>query len=118
MSIRYSIVALILAIVSAGTVYELKYWVHEREGDLRRLERTVRDEQWRIRTLEADLAFLTRPERLALQAPQLGMVPVTPKALARLEELPRIDQIPVASMGAITSASIGGIMLPVPRPAR
>ncbi|MDX6752058.1 hypothetical protein SH611_19815 [Geminicoccaceae bacterium 1502E] len=114
MSARYSIAALALAVAAAGTVYQLKYWVREREGSLWRLRGAVQEEVWRIRTLEADLAFLTRPERLALQAPQLGMVPVTPKALARLEDIPRVDEIPVAGIGGVTPVNA----VPVPRPAR
>lgn len=115
MSVRYSIAALALAIAAAGTVYQLKYAVRDLERSLARLERQVDDETWRIRTLEADLAFLTRPERLALQAPQLGLVPVTPSAFARIEDIPRQDEIPVASAetGVLPASA-----MPVPRPAR
>ncbi len=79
------------ALAVAMAVFELKRVVRERERELARLERAIAQERDRIRTLRADLAWLTRPERLTTQAGQLGLEP------ARVERFVRVDELPDAT---------------------
>ncbi len=73
MSSRAAIALGAAALCAAMAVFELKRVVHERERELAALERAIAEERARIRTLRADLAWLTRPERIATQARQLGL---------------------------------------------
>lgn len=76
------------ALLVAMAVFELKRVVRERERELAALERAIDAERARIRTLRADLAWLTRPERIAAQARQLGLEPARVERLVRAEDLP------------------------------
>lgn len=76
------------ALCVAMAVFELKRVVHERERELAALERAIAEEKARIRTLRADLAWLTRPERIATQARQLGLEPARIDRMVRVEDLP------------------------------
>lgn len=76
------------ALVAAMAVFELKRVVRERERELAALERAIAEERARIRTLRADLAWLTRPERIATQARQLGLEPARIDRIVRTEDLP------------------------------
>lgn len=88
MSLKPAIVVGAAALVLAMAVFELKLAVHERERELARLQRAIAEERARIRTLRADLAWLTRPERIATQARQLGLEPARIDRLVRVRDLP------------------------------
>ncbi len=88
MSSRAAIALGAAALCAAMAVFELKRVVRERERELAALDRAIAEERDRIRTLRADLAWLTRPERIATQARQLGLEPARIDRLVRAEDLP------------------------------
>lgn len=88
MSPRPAILVGALAVLVAMAVFQLKLVVRERERELARIARAIQEERSRIRTLEADWAWLTRPERVTAQARQLGLEPVRADRLARVADLP------------------------------
>lgn len=80
---RYVPVLTLVIVVAATTLFQLKYAVVAAEREISRIEQEIEAERWRLRTLEADWAYLARSERLAEQARALGMAPLT---LARVIE--------------------------------
>ncbi|HMR31608.1 MAG TPA: hypothetical protein PKA13_10555 [Geminicoccaceae bacterium] len=75
MTPRHIAVAMTLILLAAAAVFHLSYLVVDLERQLAGLQREIEDEGWRLRTSRADLAYLTRPSRLARQAEQLGLKP-------------------------------------------
>ena len=73
--LRYTIAAVLLTLLAAWATYHLKYAVRDREIELAQLRAQVETDRKALQLQRADLAYLTRPERLVLQAGQLGMVP-------------------------------------------
>jgi hypothetical protein len=81
---------------AASATFLLKYQVRDLERDLAELHDAIEEEQWRHQTLRADLAFLTRPGRIAMQAEQLGMVPARADRVATVASIARDDQLQLA----------------------
>lgn len=77
-----------VVLVVAMAVFQLKFVVRERERELAVTRRAIEEERWRIRTLHADWAWLTRPERIVAQARQLGLEPMRSDLLVRVADLP------------------------------
>lgn len=75
----------LLAVVAAVFVFQLKGTVREVERELAQTRRAIDEANWRRQSLEADFAYLTRPERLAMQAQGLDMVPGTSRELVTAE---------------------------------
>lgn len=88
MRLRPTIALAGVVLVVAMAVFQLKFVVRERERELAAIRRAIQEEQWRIRTLHADWAWLTRPERLVAQASQLGLEPIRSDLLVRVADLP------------------------------
>jgi hypothetical protein len=86
-----------LALAGAAAVFEIKGTVREVERELQRTERAIDDAHWRLQTLKADYAYLTRPERLAVQAEQLGMVPGTSARLVAVHAIAKDTQLAFAA---------------------
>ena len=82
-----TIVTLGLAVAAAVLVFELKSTVRDVERELASVQRQLEEGHWRLQKLRADHAFLTRPERLAMQAEQLGLVPGTAREMALVETI-------------------------------
>ncbi|GAB4181334.1 MAG: hypothetical protein OHK0024_20230 [Thalassobaculales bacterium] len=59
------LVWLVLAAVTGGAVFHVKFQVAEREGELKRLNREIVQHQEAIHVLQAEWSYLNRPERLA-----------------------------------------------------
>jgi len=95
------------ALGAAALVFQLKGTVRELERELARTERTIEEARWRLQTLKADHAFLARPERLALQAAQLGMVPATASRLVAVQAIAhgQPQQEPAAKVVAVVLPS-------------
>ena len=75
-SLRYSIAAALLTLLAAWATYHLKYEVRDREmraGPPAR--RSWQHEREALQVARVDLDYLTRPDRLVVQAGELGMVP-------------------------------------------
>jgi hypothetical protein len=87
MSLRRLLVAIVIVVLAAAALLQLKYAVVRLERERDELRARIEDERWLLRTRHADLAYLTRPDRLAAQAAQLGLRP------ARAQQIVRVEQI-------------------------
>ena len=74
-SLRYSIAAALLTLLAAWAVYHLKYEVRDREMELGRLRAQLAYEREAFQVARVDLDYLTRPDRIVVQAGELGMIP-------------------------------------------
>lgn len=73
--LRYSIAAALLTLLAAWATYHLKYAVRDREMELGELRFRLEQERAKLQLARIDLDYLTRPDRLVVLAPELGMVP-------------------------------------------
>ena len=91
----------LLALVLAASVMALALWAYrenyrtqEAAREMARVEREIEREREALAVLDAEWAYLNRPERLRdlarLNDERLRLVPLTAEALVRL------DQVPVA----------------------
>jgi hypothetical protein len=78
----------VLLLGTAWATFHLKYKVVQLENHARDLERQIVASVDEIRTLEADLALRTHPDRMVAVAPKLGMVPVNVMSLASVGDMP------------------------------
>ncbi len=82
-------VFLILASLCAVGTYVLKHQVQQREEALRSAHRSIVHAQEELHVLKAEWSYLNQPERLAsLAETHLGLAPLSPEQLVRLEDLP------------------------------
>jgi hypothetical protein len=103
-SLRYLITAAALSLGAAGATFHLKYAVRELEHELAGVRADIVRESWAAQAAQADLEYLTRPDRLAMQAAQLGLRPARGTNLARVEAIPRAqDQ---ARAGLVLTATL------------
>jgi len=79
-----------------GLVSVIKYAVVRGKSELSRLEEAIEAERWQLRTLEADWAYLTRPDRLRRQAAKLDMRPATVARIVEPEQIGRMRQLELA----------------------
>jgi hypothetical protein len=86
-SLRYLVTAVCLSLGAAGATFHLKHEVRSLERDLVKTRALIARERWAMQSLRADLAYLTRPERLVMQVGQLGMVPARGSRLARIDQI-------------------------------
>lgn len=84
---RYVPVLLVLILVAATGLFRVKYAVVSAEGEIRRIEREIEAERWRLRTLEADWAYLARADPLTAQAKALGMQPLRLGRVVQAEQI-------------------------------
>jgi hypothetical protein len=92
-SLGYLISSMVLAVGAAAATFQLKYAVRDLEHELAATRARIEREGWAIQGARADLEYLTRPDRIALQAEQLGMVAARGGRLARASQLPDWDQL-------------------------
>ena len=88
MRLPYVLAAISVSLVAAGATYRLKNAVRGLDQELVRLHRQIDTERWALRSTRADLAYLTRPERLVPQAQQLGLVPARGAQIVALAAIP------------------------------
>lgn len=74
MKARFAFVLILLCVASGASVFELKNSVASMQKQLNRVNVDIAEEHRLIRTLEADWAHVTRPERLVQLAREVGMV--------------------------------------------
>jgi hypothetical protein len=84
---RYVPILTILLILAATSLFNVKYAVVAAESEISRTLQEIEAERWRLRTLEADWAYLVRAERLASQARALGMAPATPERVVEAKQI-------------------------------
>ena len=85
-------IIILTAIVLAGlgtTLYQIKTGIDERQAELRRLQAEIATTQRDIAVLEAEWAFLSRPDRVMnLSASLLDMEPISRDRILPLEAIP------------------------------
>ena len=79
---------LVLLFVTAAATFQLKYSVVQLERRIDRVSTRIADTAQDIRTLQADITFRTRPERIVPLAAKLGMVPLDVGRMTTLAQLP------------------------------
>ena len=108
MSLRYGIAAALLTLLAAWATYHLKYAVRGYEIELARLRSQLETERSALQVARVDLDYLTRPDRLVVQAAELGMIPgrgariVDPARIvpAQQLELARVPLVALLPSGA------------------
>lgn len=85
-------IIILTAIVLASlgtTLYQVKTGIDERQAELRRLQAEIVTTQRDIAVLEAEWAFLSRPDRVMnLSASLLDMEPISRDRILPLEAIP------------------------------
>jgi cell division protein FtsL len=104
-----NVLAVLLLIAAAATVYKIKYEATWQAVEVERLNRQIERERVSINILNAEWAHLTRPDRIQnLAEKHLDLKPADPHQRIALIDLPmrppRVDSI------ADTIASLGGEM--------
>ncbi|MBM3545842.1 MAG: hypothetical protein FJX54_02720 [Alphaproteobacteria bacterium] len=93
---RSTLFWLVCAVLIGCGLYQLKYEVQAKEERLVRLNRQIQAEQEAIHVLNAEWAFLNRPDRLAdLANRHLEMTPVAPAQFGKVAAIPERSLIPV-----------------------
>ena len=85
-------IIILTAVVLASlgtTLYQVKTGIDERQAELRRLQADIATTQRDIAVLEAEWAFLSRPDRVMnLSASLLDMKPISPDRILPLDAIP------------------------------
>ena len=85
-------IIIITAVVLASlgtTLYQVKTGIDERQAELRRLQANIAITQRNIAVLEAEWAFLSRPDRVMnLSTSLLGMKPISRDRILPLDAIP------------------------------
>lgn len=97
-SLGYLATAVLLSVGAAVATFQLKYAVRNVEGELATVRGQIAREREMVQAARADLAYLTRPDRLVMQAAQLGMVPARGERLLAAKQLPGWDQLQWAQL--------------------
>ena len=80
--------AVVLASLGS-TLYQVKTGIDERQAELRRLQAEIETIQRDIAVLEAEWAFLSRPDRvMSLSASLLDMTPISRDRILPLDAIP------------------------------
>ena len=108
LNLRYLIGAALLSVGAAAATFQLKHAVRSLERELDQVHAQIAQERWALQSGRADLAYLTRPERLVMQAEQLGMVPVRGSRLMMAGQLPTHDQIQLAGTPPVAATLPSG----------
>lgn len=96
MSWRLTIFTGMAALACAVVVFEFKGTVRTIDRQIVSTNREIEQQRWRLQTLRADYAYLTRPERLAMQAAQLGMVPASTRQMTQVTSIAFDSQVAFA----------------------
>lgn len=107
MNLRYLLTAVILSLGAAAATFELKYSVRNLEHELASVRKEIARERWAVQNARADLAYLTRPERLVQQAGQLNMEPARGTRLVQVDQIPPWQQVQLAGMPVPTTLPSG-----------
>jgi hypothetical protein len=107
-SLGYLVSSVLLAVGAAAATFQLKYEVRDLERDLAAVKARIEQEQWALQAARADLAYLTRPDRLVLQARQLDLVPARGGRLVSASQLPDWEQLQWAKAPMLAVLPSGG----------
>ena len=84
------IILTVVVLASLGTtLYQVKTGIDERQAELRHLQANIAKTQRDIAVLEAEWAFLSRPDRVInLSTSLLGMKPISRDRILPLDAIP------------------------------
>lgn len=103
---RSTLLWLIAAIFVGCGLYQLKYEVQGKEERLARLNRQIQQEQEAIHVLNAEWAFLNRPDRLAdLANRHLELSQVAPAQFGKVAAIPEKSLVPVVAEAEAPAAA-------------
>ena len=86
---RLSLPCFIGAAGAAAFLFVVAHQAQQRERELDRLSRAIRDQREAVVVLEAEWAYLNRLERLQqLGSRHLDLAPMTPDRMVRMQDLP------------------------------
>ena len=121
-SLGYLVTAACMTLGAAAATFHLKHAVRDLEHSLTVTTAQIAAERWAVQSTRADLAYLTRPERIVLQAGQLGMIPARGGRLVQADQILTHRQLEFATaqMPAVlpSGAEVSRRGKPVPQPLR
>jgi cell division protein FtsL len=92
------------AVVAAVALYAIKQQTRVVAATVTQLERAVAQQEVEMVVLKAELANLTRPDRIArLARTHLGMKPISPAQLGRIADLPWREGVVAAKASTAVS---------------
>ena len=84
-----TLLCLLVAVAGGGLMFTVAHEAQQRERELTRLNREIREARESIAVLEAEWAYLNQLDRLQrLAVRHLGLVPLTPDRVVDFEDLP------------------------------
>ena len=92
-SMGYLATSVLLSVGAAVATFQLKYAVRNVEGELGKVQAQIARERGDLQSARADLEYLTRPDRLVMQAAQLGMVSTRGGRLLTAAQIPGWDEL-------------------------
>jgi hypothetical protein len=111
--------------LSALAVMGLAFWAYQEnyrtqaaQRDLGQINREIGDLRQRLAILNAEWAYLNRPERLAeltdINFDRLGLLPFAPEQFATVDQVafPALDAIPLMSPTDVALYGVDGEQLP------
>lgn len=108
-------------LLAAAAVYRLNFTVDSLERELRDTRERIELARADLRGLEASFAYLTRPDRLARLAAELGMVPVSSDRVVDIDRIGTARELELAGWPVPVRLPSGGALelrLRPPVPAR
>ena len=102
------LVALTAAALSAFGMFHIKYTVRDLEKRLAATERSISEEEKLMRTRKADLALLTRPQRLADNAAALGLKPAQGTRVVAADQIGYRSWVDLSSQTFAITLPAGG----------
>lgn len=117
------IVAGVILVAAAAFLYQIKFDVQQMEQDLAATHDEILRHQEALHVLQADWAYLTRPERIATLAERhLGFQPMTPEKVIDVDNLPLRQDLGPALANYYQNQAPGAMALlagaPLRKPAR
>ena len=102
---RIIILAAVVLAILGTTLYQVKTGIDERQAELRRLQAEIATTQRDIAVLEAEWAFLSRPDRVMnLSVSLLDMKPISWDRILPLDAIPmgpRADTDPADRLSCV-----------------
>lgn len=106
-SLRFILVAAALSMGAATATFQLKYTMRDLGLELEAVRLRIVQEHWALQVARAELEYLTRPERLVLQAAQLGMVPARGARLVTVDQIAPWSQVQFANAALVVPLPSG-----------
>jgi len=110
-----TVVWLLLVMVVGYAMFQVKYEVMQQEDTLAQLNKQITDGRERIRVLDAEWSYLTRPDRLnRLAARYLDLSPIGSAQIVTLSAVPERPGAPAALVANRAPAAPSLSVAPIP----